>query len=50
MGIKTFNEFLSDITVKSIKNKFGQPDLIISQNALAHIDDLEKVFEYFCSY
>ena len=44
-GIKTFNEFFNDFTVQSIKNKFGQPDLIISQNALAHIDDLEKVFE-----
>ena len=44
-GIKTFNDFFNDISVQSIKNKFGQPDLITSQNALAHIDDLEKVFE-----
>ena len=44
-GIKTFNEFFNDFIVQSIKNKFGQPDLITSQNALAHIDDLEKVFE-----
>ncbi len=44
-GIKTFNEFFSNITVETVKNNFGQPDLIISQNALAHIDDLKKVFE-----
>ena len=45
MELKTFNEFFSDVTVKTVKNKFGQPDLVTSQNALAHIDDLEKVFE-----
>lgn len=44
-GIKTFNEFFSDVTVQTVKNKFGQPDLITSQNALAHIDDLKNVFE-----
>jgi len=44
-GIKTFNEFFTDATVQYVKNKFGQPDLITSQNALAHIHDLEKVFE-----
>ena len=36
---------LQQTTVNTVKNKFGQPDLITSHNALAHIDDLKKVFE-----
>ena len=29
-GIKTFNEFFTNTTVKYVKNEFGQPDLITS--------------------
>ncbi len=40
----TINDFFDDGVVKQVIDIFGQPDLISSQNALAHIDDLSEVF------
>ena len=44
-GIKTFNEFYSSTTNNKILQVYKRPDLVVSQNVLAHIDNLLEVFE-----
>lgn len=41
----TINDFFDDRVVNQVIDIFGQADLISSQNALAHIDDLSDVFK-----
>ncbi len=43
-NVFTINEFFNVNTSKTIINKFGQPDLITSQNVLAHVNDLGETF------
>ena len=43
-GITTINSFFNNNSIKKILNTFGKPDLVSSQNALAHIDDLYGTF------
>jgi len=43
-GIKTINSFFDKKTIRNIKIQIGNPDLITSQNALAHIHDLKNTF------
>jgi len=45
LGIKTYTEFYSKDTNNKIIKNHGRPDLIVSQNVLAHIDNLYEVFE-----
>ena len=44
-GIYTINKFFDDSTVNEVLKKFGKPDIITSQNALAHIDNLADTFK-----
>ncbi len=44
-GIYTINNFFDDSSVNYVLKKFGNPDVITSQNALAHIDDLVNTFK-----
>jgi len=44
-GIATYNEFYSQETNNRILSEFGNPDLVVSQNVLAHVDDLVSVFK-----
>jgi SAM-dependent methyltransferase len=43
-GIPTYNNFFDKNIVDQIKNKFGKADLVLSQNVLAHVEDLQKTF------
>ena len=57
-GIKTYNKFFNYQTACIIKKKYGDIDFITSHNVLAHIGDIEDVFNsihfllksggYFC--
>ena len=38
------NNFFSKSVINEVENIYGKPDLITSQNVLAHIDDLSNVF------
>tara|TARA_Y100000588_G_C14278450_1_gene935664 strand:+ start:2833 stop:4092 length:1260 start_codon:yes stop_codon:yes gene_type:complete len=42
-GIETISEFFSSSLAKTIKDKYGNPDLITSHNVLAHIEDFHGV-------
>ena len=44
-GVFTINDFFNDKTVDYVLKKFGQPEIVTSQNSLAHIDDLINTFE-----
>ena len=43
--IFTYNNFFSNQISKKIIRKFGYPDLIISHNTLAHVEDIKQIFE-----
>lgn len=43
-GITTICSFFNEVSIRKILNHFGKPDLVTSQNALAHIDDLYTTF------
>ena len=43
-NIHTINNFFSKSVINEVENIYGKPDLITSQNVLAHIDDLSNVF------
>lgn len=40
----TINDFFNEDTLTKITNKFGQADLITSQNVLAHVENLRDTF------
>ena len=44
-GIYTINNFFDSNAVDKIINKFGYADIVTSQNALAHVDNLTVTFE-----
>ena len=44
-GVPTLNNFFDKESANLILKKFGNPDVITSQNALAHIDDLQGTFQ-----
>ena len=44
-GVPTLNNFFNEESVKEILKRFGNPDVITSQNALAHIHDLQGTFQ-----
>lgn len=43
-GIPTINKFFDESVVKEIKGEHGLVDVITSQNALAHVDNLKDTF------
>ena len=43
--IDTINDFFSKKLSNKIKNQYGLFDIIISHNALAHVEDIDDVFE-----
>ena len=44
-GVPTINKFFNKKVADEIVSKYGQVDIVTSQNALAHIDDLKSTFE-----
>ena len=44
-GIETINTFFDKKCVKQVIKNFGKPDVITSQNCLAHIDKIEEAFQ-----
>ena len=44
-GITTINDFFDSRIAEKIKAEFGQPQLIIANNVLAHSDNLQNIFE-----
>lgn len=42
-GLETFNGYFNAITANEIRNKYGQADIIVANNVMAHIDDLDDV-------
>jgi SAM-dependent methyltransferase len=48
-NIYTIGDFFNEDTVNKIISKFGKVDLVTSQNALAHVDDLKSTFKSISS-
>ncbi|OUU26490.1 MAG: hypothetical protein CBB97_07895 [Candidatus Endolissoclinum sp. TMED37] len=44
-GVETIHAFFDQKIATTIIEEYGHPDIITSQNALAHIDDLRNVFK-----
>tara|TARA_B100001057_G_scaffold354877_1_gene356876 strand:+ start:10687 stop:11946 length:1260 start_codon:yes stop_codon:yes gene_type:complete len=44
-GIPTINNFFNKKVVIELLSKYGKVDIVTSQNALAHVDDLKSTFE-----
>lgn len=44
-GIETINDFFSLSVSESIKQEYGQADVLIANNVLAHVPDLKNVLE-----
>jgi len=42
-GLETFNGYFNAQTAKDIRIKYGQADVIVANNVMAHIDDLDDV-------
>ncbi len=57
-GIKSINSFFNKKVAEKITRKYGKVDFVTSHNTLAHVDDIENIFEnifeilkkngYFC--
>lgn len=44
-GVKTIVDFFDDKIAQKITKKYGQADVVLANNVLAHIDDIQKVFK-----
>ena len=49
-NIHTINNFFSKSVINEVENIYGKPDLITSQNVLAHVDDLSNVLICLMSF
>ena len=44
-NIHTINDFFNKSVIKNVERLYGKPNLITSQNVLAHIDDILNIFD-----
>lgn len=44
-NIPTINDFFTEDVAQEILNKYGEVDLVTSQNVLAHVDNLKSIFD-----
>ena len=44
-NIHTINDFFNKSVIKNVESLYGKPNLITSQNVLAHIDDISNIFD-----
>lgn len=45
LGVKTIVSYFNKDTINEIKNNYGYPRVVIANNVMAHIDNLDEVFE-----
>ena len=44
-NIHTISDFFNKSVIKNVESLYGKPNLITSQNVLAHIDDISNIFD-----
>jgi len=42
-GLEIFNGYFNEITAKQLKKRYGEADVIVANNVMAHIDNLDDV-------